>query len=782
MKRVTVATRHHSPHPPLPGQSSARARLLSGSGLSPALLEFWWATCLWMAALLAILALPLGAHAASVQLPKTGQTLCYDDSGGVMACAGTGQDGETQTGAAWPARRFTDNLNGTVTDNLSGLIWLKDASCTDIQSSGGSDWSGAISSAKTLHNGQCLLSDGSLAGDWRLPNVNELESLVDLSQVYPPLPAGHPFDKIVANWYWVSTVQAVYPNNAEALNLYNGSVRGDVRDQLKFVWPVRGASIEIARSGQNSCWDLSGGVVSCNGSGSDGDKQAGAVWPSPRFFDNGNGTLTDQLTGLVWLKKADCFGTRDSQSAALAAARSLASGSCGLSDSSAPGNWRVPNRKELRSLVNYQETNGATWLVSQGFSNVTDAWYWSSDSFPDTSDKWLVKTEGGAWVSSWLAASEPKYLLPVRGQLATLLTLTYSAGANGSISGSTSQTVSSGGSGTQVTALANTGYHFVSWSDGVTTAARTDSNVTANLSVTASFAANSVSYTLKYSAGANGSISGTSSQTVVSGGSGTQVTALANTGYHFVSWSDGLTSAARTDSNVTANITVTASFAANSVSYTLKYSAGANGSITGSTSQTVNSGGSGTKVTAVANTGFHFVSWSDGLTSAARTDSNVTANISVTASFAINSYTLKYSAGANGSITGVTSQTVNSGGSGTKVTAVANTGYHFVSWSDGLASAARTDTNVTANITVTASFAANQLTVTFVAGTHGTISGVTVQTVSYGGSTSSVTAVPSRGYRFINWTDANGHVVSSSAALTLTNVTASQKITANFSK
>lgn len=68
-------------------------------------------------------------------------------------------------------------------------------------------------------------------------------------------------------------------------------------------------------------------------------------------------------------------------------------------------------------------------------------------------------------------------------------TLTYTAGANGTITGATSQTVNPGGSGTQVTAVADPGYTFVSWSDGVLTAARTDSSVTGNLNVTATFAA-----------------------------------------------------------------------------------------------------------------------------------------------------------------------------------------------------------------------------------------------------------------------------------------------------
>jgi len=212
-------------------------------------------------------------------------------------------------------------------------------------------------------------------------------------------------------------------------------------------------------------------------------------------------------------------------------------------------------------------------------------------------------------------------------------------------------------------------------------------------------------YTLTYMAGPNGTISGSASQTVPSGGNGTPVTAVANTGYHFVQWSDGSTANPRTDTNVTANLSVTASFAINQ--YTLAYAAGANGSITGATSQTVTHGANGTPVTAVANTGYHFVQWSDGSTANPRTDTNVTANLSVTASFAINQYTLAYAAGANGSIAGAASQTVNHGANGTPVTAMPNTGYHFVQWSDGSTANPRTDTNVTANLSVTASFAPN---------------------------------------------------------------------------
>ena len=349
--------------------------------------------------------------------------------------------------------------------------------------------------------------------------------------------------------------------------------------------------------------------------------------------------------------------------------------------------------------------------------------------------------------------------------------MTYTAGAHGSLTGTTPQTVNHGADGTAVTAVPDIGYHFLSWSDGVLTAARTDTNVASDINVTASFAI--TSYTLSYTAGANGTITGVSPQTVNHGGSGTEITAVPNAGYHFASWSDGVLTAARTDTSVTANIAVTATFAINS--YTLTYTAGTNGTITGTTAQTVNHGASGTLVTAVPNTGYHFVSWSDGVLTAARTDTNVTSDITVTATFAITSYTLTYTAGANGTITGTSPQTVAHGSNGTSVMAVPDTNYHFVNWSDGVLTATRTDTNVTANVNVTANFAINTFTLTYTPGTGGTITGVSPQTVAHGANGTAVTALPNSGYLFISWSDG---VLT--ATRTDTNIVADLTVTANF--
>lgn len=76
-----------------------------------------------------------------------------------------------------------------------------------------------------------------------------------------------------------------------------------------------------------------------------------------------------------------------------------------------------------------------------------------------------------------------------RDLLVETFTLTYTAGANGSITGTAFQVVQSGGNGSAVTAAPATGYQFVSWSDGVLTASRTDTSVAADLAVSATFEA-----------------------------------------------------------------------------------------------------------------------------------------------------------------------------------------------------------------------------------------------------------------------------------------------------
>ncbi len=297
-------------------------------------------------------------------------------------------------------------------------------------------------------------------------------------------------------------------------------------------------------------------------------------------------------------------------------------------------------------------------------------------------------------------------IIACEGNSNTNYTLTYTAAAHGSIDGISPQTVAAGSDASPVTAVADDGYHFNSWSDASTQNPRIDKNVQADLSVSASFEEDVKTFTLTYIAAEHGSISGITPQTVAAGSSGSQVTAVADTGYHFSSWSDDSTSNPRIDKNVQSDLNVTASFEKDKANYTLTYTAGAHGSIDGNSAQTVAAGSDGSPVTAVADGGYHFSKWSDGSTTNPRTDKNVQADLNVTANFEKDktSYTLTYSAGAHGSIDGSSPQTVAAGSDGSPVTAVADGGYHFSSWSDNSTQNPRTDKNVQSDLSVSASF------------------------------------------------------------------------------
>lgn len=279
--------------------------------------------------------------------------------------------------------------------------------------------------------------------------------------------------------------------------------------------------------------------------------------------------------------------------------------------------------------------------------------------------------------------------------------------------------------------------------------------------------------TLAYTAGTGGTISGSSTQILAFGGDGSTATATPATGYVFSSWSDGITTSARTDKNIVSNSSLTANFSANS--YTLVYAAGTGGAISGSSTQIVSAGSNASSVIAIPDTGYSFVSWSDGTTSASRMDLNIASNLNATATFAINTSTISYVAGTGGAISGSSTQVINYGGNASTVLAVPNTGYTFSSWSDGTTSASRADLNITTSSSYTANFSLNNYTLAYVAGTGGTISGSALQTVSYGGSGSAITAVPNYGYSFSSWSDG-----SSTNPRTDGNVTSSLSLTANF--
>lgn len=186
------------------------------------------------------------ALAAPAAVPVTGQTECFDLPGKVIDCVGTGEDGDIQAGVPFPTPRFVDKKNGTVKDRLTGLIWLKDANCF-----GAVTFNQALIDTSTLATGRCGLSDGSRAGDWRMPNVKEFQSLIDFGFVPTisnaagtgPWTPGDPFVNLIGGYYWSSTSVPSGPNDAWVMIPIQGNIYGFHRTNRVPVWPVRGGEV-----------------------------------------------------------------------------------------------------------------------------------------------------------------------------------------------------------------------------------------------------------------------------------------------------------------------------------------------------------------------------------------------------------------------------------------------------------------------------------------------------------------------------------------------------------
>ena len=166
-------------------------------------------------------------------------------------------------------------------------------------------------------------------------------------------------------------------------------------------------AIQLPQTGQTKCYDTNGYQISCAGTGQDGEVRAGVAWPNPHFHDNGNGTITDNLTGLMWTKNANLSGSTVSWYQAIYYCNNLTQG--GYSD------WRLPNVNELESLINDDEANSATWLNNLGFTNVQSFYYWSSTTYAVTPGyAWVVFMYGGFVSYDYKSGGYGGYAWPVR--------------------------------------------------------------------------------------------------------------------------------------------------------------------------------------------------------------------------------------------------------------------------------------------------------------------------------------------------------------------------------
>ena len=304
-------------------------------------------------------------------------------------------------------------------------------------------------------------------------------------------------------------------------------------------------------------------------------------------------------------------------------------------------------------------------------------------------------------------------------------------------------------------------------------------------------------WTVTYSKGDYINTINKTSEKINWGGTATAVaTLLANTAqytYSFTGWYEGDTKISSdlslSVSNITANRTFTAIGARTLNRYTLSFTITPTGAGTVSGGGTYNYGSS-VKSTATPATGYNFTKWVDETGGESTTNPypgwKITKNRTIQAVFTIKSYSITLAAqfriAETGDFTGgTTGGTVSGGGTvthGTSVTAKATpaTGYSFAGWYEGsnkVSDSASYTFSATGNRSLTARFQRQWLTVTFTAGTGGSVAPTSAR-VEYGGEASS-TATAATGYTFSGWS--NG---VKTAKLTVTNVTANATYAASF--
>lgn len=161
------------------------------------------------------------------------------------------------------------------------------------------------------------------------------------------------------------------------------------------------------QTGQKTCYDSTGREIPCIGSGQDAELAKGISWPAPRFQENGE-TVIDLLTGLTWLQNANSAEFPMDWQAALDFIDQM-----NRDHANKASDWRLPDRRELRSLVSYQ-TKNPSLPENHPFSNVFPGWYWTSTTAAVNPDfSWCVHMGGGR---IFYGAKIQYYLIwPVRG-------------------------------------------------------------------------------------------------------------------------------------------------------------------------------------------------------------------------------------------------------------------------------------------------------------------------------------------------------------------------------
>jgi hypothetical protein len=262
-------------------------------------------------------------------------------------------------GTASAAKTYADNGDGTVTDPTTGLIWMR---CSMGQTWTGSTCTGTAG-RYTWDQAIALTGTVTFAGqnDWRLPNIRELQTIVDRSVYYPAIDAVA-FPKTPASFFFSASAYAGNSSSAWSVDFDVGSASSYGRQG-----PYQ---VRLVRAGQSF------GLLNI-------------ARPSTDYIDHGNGTVTHTPTGLTWKRCAEgqswtgstCSGTASAYT--WDAARLLTSTFAEQTD------WRLPTEEELLSLVDYTLLSPA--ISVNLFPNTPSTYFWSTSAYASYSSyAWLV--------------------------------------------------------------------------------------------------------------------------------------------------------------------------------------------------------------------------------------------------------------------------------------------------------------------------------------------------------------------------------------------------------
>lgn len=258
---------------------------------------------------------------------------------------------------------FTDNGDGTVTDNITGLMWQK----TD----GGE---------MIFENATTYCNDLILAGkdDWRLPTGIELFSINNYDSQNPALSTVY-FTATQAGYWWTGDVQSVDPSKVWVVNA-GGGIGAHPKSETVSAGGTKKFHVRAVRNLLSTEFSVA------------------------HFSDNGNETITDNYTGLTWQKIQSATTLTWEEALAYAEGMSLA----GKSD------WRVPNIKELQSLNDVQLSRPS--FNKTYFTNVGSGNYWSSTTLQNTAARaWDINIDYG--IVSYNDKTLKQNVLLVRGGL-----------------------------------------------------------------------------------------------------------------------------------------------------------------------------------------------------------------------------------------------------------------------------------------------------------------------------------------------------------------------------